>query len=335
MLKLGLIGAGRIGKVHCDTVMTRVQDATIVSVADYYEESAKSLAAQYGISHATSNHRDILENSDVDAVIIASSTDTHSQFIIESAQAGKDIFCEKPIDFNLARIDEAIKAVADAGVKFQVAFQRRFDATFLRVKQAIDNGEVGTPHLLHIISRDPAPPPITYIKVSGGLFFDMTIHDFDMARFLLGEVEEVYAMSANLVDPAIGEAGDIDTAIITLKFANGAMGTIDNSRKAVYGYDQRVEVFGDKGSVTNANQYPDTVTLNTGDSVRRGSLPLNFFLERYAAAYQFELEAFVDCVVNDKPVSVGGADGRAPVVIAMACYKSLKEKRPVKLSEIS
>lgn len=335
MLKLGLIGAGRIGKVHCDTVMTRVPDATIVSVADYFEDAAKSLAAQYGISHATDNHRDILESSDVDAVIIASSTDTHSQFIIESAQAGKAIFCEKPIDFDLARIDEALKAASDAGVKFQVGFNRRFDATFIRVKAAIDNGEIGTPHLLHIISRDPAPPPISYIKVSGGLFYDMTIHDFDMARFLLGEVEEVYAMSGNMVDPAIGEAGDIDTAIITLKFANGAMGTIDNSRKAVYGYDQRVEVFGSKGSVNNANLYPDTVTLNTADSVRRGSLPLNFFLERYAAAYQLELEAFVDSVVNDKPVPAGGADGRATVVIAMACYKSLKENRPVKLSEIT
>jgi myo-inositol 2-dehydrogenase/D-chiro-inositol 1-dehydrogenase len=335
MLKLGLIGAGRIGKVHADTVMTRVPDATIVAVADYFEEAAKSLAQQYRVEHASGNYRDILESSDVDAVIIASSTDTHSQFIIEAAQAGKDIFCEKPIDFNLARIDEALNAAEKAGVKLQIGFNRRFDPTFIRVKKAIDSGEIGTPQILHIISRDPAPPPISYIKVSGGLFFDMTIHDFDMARFLLGEVDEVYAMAANFVDPAIGEAGDIDTAIITLKFANGAMGTIDNSRKAVYGYDQRVEVFGSKGSASNANLYPDAVTLQTGDSVRRGSLPLNFFLERYTAAYQLELQAFVDCVVNNTPVPVGGADGRAPVVIAMAAYKSIKEQRPVKLSEIS
>jgi myo-inositol 2-dehydrogenase / D-chiro-inositol 1-dehydrogenase len=335
MLRLGLIGSGRIGKVHCDTVMTRVPDATIVAVADYFEDAAKSLAAQYGISQATSSYREVLNSADVDAVIIASSTDTHSQFIIEAAQAGKDIFCEKPIDFNLARIDEALNAAEKAGVKLQIGFNRRFDPTFMRLKKAIDAGEIGTPHILHIISRDPAPPPISYIKVSGGLFFDMTIHDFDMARFLLGDVDEVYAVAGNMVDPEIGAAGDIDTAIITLKFANGAMGTIDNSRKAVYGYDQRVEIFGSKGSASNTNLYPDEVTLNTAQSVKRGSLPLNFFLERYAMAYQLELQAFVDSVVNNKPVSVGGADGRAPVVIAMACYKSLKENRPVKLSEIS
>jgi myo-inositol 2-dehydrogenase/D-chiro-inositol 1-dehydrogenase len=270
----------------------------------------------------------------VDAVLIASSTDTHAPFIVDAAKAGKHIFCEKPIAAKLDKIDEALATVTGAGVKLQIGFNRRFDASFQRIKQAIESGEIGTPHLMHIISRDPSPPPIEYIKVSGGIFFDMTIHDFDMARFLLGDVEEIYAAGGVMVDPAIGLAGDIDTTVITLKFANGAIGTIDNSRKAVYGYDQRVEVFGSKGSAQNTNLYPDTVTLSTGDAVRRGSLPLNFFLERYTPSYITELQAFVDCVLDDTPVPVTGHDGRVPVVMAMAAKKSYEENRPVKLSEI-
>jgi len=332
MVKFGIIGAGRIGIVHARSVI-QVPSAEVVAVADYYKQSAEKLANQFGIAHATDNHREILENDEIEAVVIASSTDTHAQFIIESAQAGKHIFCEKPIDFDLARIDEALDAVEKAGVKFQVGFNRRFDATFMRLKETVENGEIGTPHLLHIISRDPAPPPIEYIKVSGGLFFDMTIHDFDMARFLYGEVVEIYARAGVMVDEKIGEAGDIDTAVITLTFANGAIGTIDNSRQAVYGYDQRVEAFGSKGSASNTNLYSDAVHIQDASSVRRG-LPLNFFMERYMPAYIAEMEEFVDCVVNDKQPSVTGIDGRMPVVMAKAALKSYQENRPIRLDEI-
>lgn len=333
-INIALIGAGRIGKVHAKAITSSIPDAKIISVADYYASAAESLAADYGIPHATDNHLEAIQQDAVDAVIIASSTDTHTPFIIDSANAGKHIFCEKPIAPDLDTIDKALAAVAETGVKLQIGFNRRFDPTFARIKQAIETGEIGTPHLLHIISRDPAPPPIDYVKVSGGLFFDMTIHDFDMARFLFGEVDEIYATGGVMVDSAIGDAGDIDTAIIMLKFANGAIGTIDNSRQAVYGYDQRVEVFGSEGSANNANLYPDAVTISNSETVKRASLPLNFFLERYMASYQLELQAFVDAIANDKPVPVTGIDGRVPVVMALAAKKSLIENRPVKLSEI-
>jgi myo-inositol 2-dehydrogenase / D-chiro-inositol 1-dehydrogenase len=334
MLKLALIGAGRIGKVHANAVMTAIPNTTIVAVADYYLDAAQSLARDYGIGLASKNHLEAINAPDVDAVIIASSTDTHAPFIMDAARAGKHIFCEKPIAAELSKIDEALAAVEKANVKLQIGFNRRFDASFLRIKQAIASGEIGKPHLMHIISRDPAPPPIEYVKVSGGIFFDMTIHDFDMARYLFGEVDEIFAAGAVLVNPEIGKAGDIDTAMITLKFASGAIGTIDNSRQAVYGYDQRVEVFGSKGSASNVNLYPDAVTISNADTVRRASLPMNFFLERYMGSYIRELQDFVNAVEDDKPVPVSGDDGRVPVVMAMAAKKSYLENRPVKLSEV-
>lgn len=333
-IKLALIGAGRIGKVHARAVMTTIPDATIVAVADFHQPSADALAKEFAIPLATGYHMEAINAAGVDAVIIASSTDTHAPFIIDAANAGKHIFCEKPIAAELGKIDSALDAVEKAGVKLQIGFNRRFDPTFARIKQAIDSGEIGTPHLLHIISRDPAPPPVEYVKVSGGIFFDMTIHDFDMARFLFGDVEEIYAAGGVLVDPEIGDAGDIDTAMITLKFANGALGTIDNSRQAVYGYDQRVEAFGSEGSASNINLYPDSVTISNAEEVRRASLPMNFFLERYMQSYERELSDFVECVIHDKPVPVNGVDGRVPVVMAMAAKRSYDQNRPVKLSEI-
>jgi myo-inositol 2-dehydrogenase / D-chiro-inositol 1-dehydrogenase len=332
-VRFGLVGAGRIGRVHAETLMHRVPKAIVVSVTDINMGAAKDCATVYGILNVVEDFDAMLADDSLDAVVIASSTNTHASFIIKAAKAGKHIFCEKPIAANLAEIDEALAAVEAAGVKLMLGFNRRFDANHQRIKKAIDQGEIGTPHLMHIISRDPAPPPIEYVKVSGGMFFDMTIHDFDMARFLLGEVEEVYTAAGVMVDPAIGEAGDIDTAVVTLKFANGAISTIDNSRQAVYGYDQRVEVFGTKGAVRSDNLYPDAVTVSSAQQVANG-LPLNFFMDRYLASYQAELEAFAQCVISDMPPPVTGADGRAPVVLAMAALRSYKENRPVKLSEI-
>ncbi len=333
-INVGVIGAGRIGKVHAETVTYRIPEARVIAVADIVEETARRLAEQLHIPQATRDYREILADPQVDAVLVCSSTDTHAAIITEAAEAGKHIFTEKPIDLSLARIDQVLAAVEKAGVKFQVGFNRRFDPTFARVHQAIQNGEIGEVHLLHIISRDPAPPPIEYVKVSGGIFMDMMIHDFDMARFLVGaEVEEVYTRAAVRVDPAIGEAGDVDTAVVMLTFNNGVIATIDNSRRAVYGYDQRVEVLGSKGGVTAGNVFPNEVTICTAEHVRR-DLPLNFFMDRYTESYEREIRAFIDAIVHDRPVPVGAADGRAPVLMALAARKSLDEHRPVKISEV-
>ncbi len=334
VLNIGLIGAGRIGRVHAENLSTRVPAANLMMVADVSEQAAQQVAQRYRIPQAVSDYRALLDNPNIDAVLICSATNTHAQIIEEAAQAGKQIFCEKPIALSLATIDGALKAVDQAGMKLQIGFNRRFDANYRRVRQAIEQGEIGEPQMLHIISRDPAPPPIEYVKVSGGIFLDMTIHDFDMARFLVGsEVEEVYAAGGVMIDPAIGAAGDIDTALIVLRFANGVIGTIDNSRKAVYGYDQRVEVLGSAGAINTSNNYPNNAVISDGQHIRR-DLPLNFFMERYTESFVTEMAAFVDAVLHDKPTPVTGKDGRAPVVMGLAARKSYDEHRPVRLNEV-
>lgn len=334
-MKFAVLGAGRIGKIHAETLVQRLPETEVTAIADPFKAAADETAARLRIPLSSDDASAVIRRDDVEAVAICSSTDTHVQYIIEAAQAGKHIFCEKPIDMNLARIDEALAAVAAAGVKLQIGFNRRFDANFARVRHAIEQGEIGTPHLIHIISRDPGPPPISYVRVSGGMMIDMTIHDFDMARFLIGsEVEEIYAIAKVRVDPAIGEAGDVDTALGVLKFANGVIGTIDNSRKAVYGYDQRVEVFGSGGKIESDNNYPNSAFVSTSQLVYR-DLPLNFFLERYKESYVTEMQAFVDAIRTGGPVPVSGEDGRVPVVMAKAARLSIDLDRPVKLSEIT
>lgn len=334
-IRVGIIGAGRIGRVHARTAGHLLPAAKAVAITDINLAAAREVAALYGIGRVEKDAAQLLASPEIDAVLICSSTDTHASLIVGAAQAGKHIFCEKPIDYDLTRIDSALQAVETAGVKLQIGFNRRFDANFARVRQAIVKGEVGTPHLLHIISRDPAPPPLSYIKVSGGMFFDMTIHDFDMARFLIGaEVEEVYAAAGVMVDPEIGRAGDVDTAVITLRFKNGVIGTIDNSRQAVYGYDQRVEVFGSKGSIATSNCYPNQAVISSATEVRR-DLPLNFFMERYADSFADELKAFIEAIAEHKPTPVSGRDGRMPVVMALAAMRSHQERRPVHLEEVT
>jgi len=333
-LNFGVIGAGRIGKIHAANLATRISGARLGAVADVDLSAAQSLADQHHVTLVSRDHRDLLHDPAIDAVAICSATDTHSPFIQEAAKAGKHIFCEKPIDFDLNRIDGALKSVEAAKVKFQVGFNRRFDPNFRRVRDLVAEGKVGQPHLLRITSRDPGPPPPEYVKASGGIFLDMTIHDFDMARFLMGsEVEEIYAAGAVLVDPQIGKLGDLDTALITLRFSSGAIGAIDNSRKAVYGYDQRVEVFGSAGMAAAANETPDRHSFSNAEGVH-GPLPLYFFLERYLESYRAEMQAFVDCVLQDKTPPVTGLDGRIPVVMGLAARKSATENRPVRLSEI-
>jgi myo-inositol 2-dehydrogenase/D-chiro-inositol 1-dehydrogenase len=334
-VRIGIIGAGRIGRVHCAALARMSNLAQVVVIADFIEQAAQAAAKEFRIPRAVKDWQEVVQSPEVDAVIICSPSDTHYEIIVAAARAGKQIFCEKPIDYDLERIDNALSEVKRAGVQMQIGFQRRFDANFRRVREAVASGEIGEPYSLHIISRDPAPPPLAYLKQSGGLFFDMMTHDFDMARFTMGSeiVEVVAAAGANLVDPQIGEqAGDIDTAIVTLRFANGAIGTIECCRKAAYGYDQRIEIHGSKGNVSTANNFPNNATLQDGASVRR-DLPLNFFMDRYRDAYALEMETFVRCIMEGKAVPVTGEDGRMPVVLAYAARKSMKERRAVRIGE--
>lgn len=332
-LRLGLIGAGRIGRLHAENLARRIQGVELLAVADVVEDAAAKLCRELGISHHTADYHEVLKDPRIEAVLICTSTDTHAEIIRAAAAAKKHIFCEKPLALNLLEIESALSAVKEAGVIFQVGFHRRFDPHFRRLKELITQGAIGKPWLLKITSYDPAPPPIAYIRVSGGIFLDMTIHDFDMARYLLGEVEEVYATGSVLVDPEIGEAGDVDTAVITLRFTNGALGVITNCRKAAYGHDQRIEVLGEKGSLFAENPHPYTVVRADKDG--HHSPPLHhFFVERYREAYIAEMEAFVEAIKEGKNPPVTGYDGKIPVVVGYAARKSLEERRPVKLSEI-
>jgi len=330
-----MIGAGRIGKVHAETLAFRLPEAEIVSIADIDRKAAEVLAARCGIPKVVSSADEVINDKNADAVLICSPTGTHADLIVQAAKAGKQIFCEKPIAFSLDKIDMALDAVAKAGVKLQIGFNRRFDSNFARVREAVAKGEIGTPSLMHLISRDPAPPAISYIRTSGGIFLDMMIHDFDMARFLIGdEVEEMYATAGVMAVPEIGEAGDVDTAVVVLRFKKGTIGTIDNSRKAVFGYDQRVEILGSKGKIATENRYPNQVEVSTGESIY-SDRPYNFFMDRYPESFALEVAEFVKAVLENKPTPVTGADGRAPVVMALAARKSLDEHRPVKLAEVS
>lgn len=333
-LKLGVIGTGRIGKVHIATLVKSVPQAEVTAIADINLANANEVAKSFGIDTVYNSHKEIINNPDIEAVIICSSTDTHAKYIVEAAGTGKHIFCEKPVDLSLEVIKGALEAVSNSGVKLMVGFNRRFDPNFMKVKQLVAEGKIGNPHILKITSRDPAPPPAEYSAVSGGMFMDMTIHDFDMARYIAGsEVTEVFTSAAVLIDPAIGDAGDVDTAIINLKFANGALGVIDNSRKAVYGYDQRVEIFGSKGMICTDNNYPENHRYYATDGIH-SSLPLNFFMDRYLESYANEMKIFCDAVIRDQQLPVNGDDGLYSVAIAMAAKRSFIEKRPVRIDEI-
>lgn len=336
MLNIGIIGAGRIGKVHLESISYHVKNATVSAMADpFMNEETEKLIRSYGVSKVTKDYKDILNDKDIDAVLVCSSTDTHAAISIEAINAGKHVFCEKPVDHSI----EKIQAVADAlkehpDIKFQVGFNRRFDHNFAAIRKAYDDGKIGEAHILKITSRDPEPPNPAYIKVSGGIFLDMTIHDFDMACFLTdSDVEELYVNSAVLVDPAIGEQGDVDTAIITMKMANGALAVIDNSRKAAYGYDQRAELFGSKGMVATSNDTVSSAVISNADGVT-GEKPLFFFLERYMGSFSEEMRQFTEAVINDTEVPVGIHAGLQSVKIGLAARKSVEEHRPVKISEI-
>lgn len=327
-LRFALLGAGRIGKVHAKAI-TSTAGAKLVAVADAIEKAATDLAAQYGSEVRTIEA--ILGSADIDAVVICTPTDTHADLIEKFAKAGKAVFCEKPIDLSVKRVRECLAVVASTKGTLMVGFNRRFDPHFKAVRAAIDKGEIGAVEMVTIVSRDPGPPPVDYIKRSGGIFRDMTIHDFDMARWLLGEEPvEVFAYGSCLVDPAVGKIGDTDSVMVLLKTASGKLAHINNSRRATYGYDQRLEVHGAKGRLLAGNRVATTVELADGAAVTTEK-PLYFFLERYADAYRAELAAFVDCVVNKKPLPVTAHDGRMAIVLAEAAVKSLKTGRPVRI----
>uniref|UniRef100_A0A7S1ER13 Inositol 2-dehydrogenase n=1 Tax=Timspurckia oligopyrenoides TaxID=708627 RepID=A0A7S1ER13_9RHOD len=329
---VAVIGCGRIGQVHCKALST-ISSAKVVVVADFFEKAAIACAESFGIQRYTKDWKLAVSGSDVDAVLICSPSNTHCDIIIESARQGKHIFVEKPIDYEIPRIDQALAAVASAGVKLQVGFQRRFDANFMRVKKAVSEGEIGHPFMLSITSRDPAPPPIEYVKQSGGILYDMAIHDMDMARFVMGcEAVEISTMAASFSEE-ISAVGDYTTVIISIRFENGAIGAIQCCRKAVYGYDQRIEVLGSSGAVEIGNNYPNAAVVSTTNGISR-DLPLNFFMDRYAEAYGREIHEFIGAIVNNTPTKVQGIDGKQPVLMALAATKSLQEGRTVKLSEV-
>lgn len=337
MIKVGIIGAGRIGKVHCESIMRYVKDATVKIVADpFLTEETVEWARNLGINEFTKDYRDVLGDKEIDAVLICSSTDTHSKISVEAIESGKHVFCEKPVDHDVKKILEVMKTLErHPEIKYQVGFNRRFDHNFKAARDAVKSGKIGELNVLKICSRDPAAPPVSYIKVSGGIFLDMTIHDFDMVRFMSdSEVEEVFAYGAVLVDEEIGKAGDIDTAVITMKLANGALAVIDNCRRASYGYDQRVEAFGSLGQVAIKNDTDSSAIISDGTGVH-AEKPLLFFLERYMQAYVNEISEFVDCVVKNKKPTADVVSGLKPVLIGLAARKSVAEGRPVKIAEIA
>lgn len=333
MLHIGIIGCGRIGHTHAKNITNNIKDAMLVCVSDVFESAARKLAKAYKVPMACTDPLDLINNPAVQAVIVCSPTDTHAEIIKAAAVARKDVFCEKPVDKNLAVIDELTKVINDTGIKFFLGFQRRFDRHFHRAKHGLDSGYIGNPVKLLLTSRDPSPPPVGYLKQSGGLFLDMSSHDFDMARFLMGsDIVEVNA-SAMAVDPEIAAIGDVDHTICTVRFENGCIGTIDNSRSCALGYDQRAEFFGSKGSITVENVCPNMCSY-TNEEGHHSDKPLTFFMDRYAEAYSEEMKAFVDVCISDKPVPVGIEDGRKTVLYAAAANLSIKERRTVKVSEV-
>jgi len=325
-MRIGILGCGRIGQVHARSFM-RLRDASLVAVADAFPEAAESLAEQTGAE--VRDAQAIIESKDIDAVILCTPTDTHYDLIHAAAKAGKAIFCEKPVDLSAARIRDCIDVVRTSGVAFMTAFNRRFDPNFANVQARIAEGAIGAVEIVTIQSRDPNPPPISYIKSSGGIFRDMMIHDFDMARFLLGEEPtSVYAVGSALVDPEIGAAGDVDTAAVTLTTAGGKICQISNSRRATYGYDQRIEVHGAKGMLRADNILENTVEQATETGFVRAPAQ-NFFLERYEAAYLAEITHFVEAVSKGEAPKPSIEDGLKAQLLADAAALSLEKGQPV------
>lgn len=332
-VKIAVIGTGRMGSVHTRNISRLIPEAELVAVCDIRLDVAQAVADECGIPRVVKDYHELLADPGIEAILIATSTDTHAFIMKDVAAAGKHIFCEKPLALELDKIDDALAAVDKSGVKLQVGFNRRFDKSLMRVHEIVASGEIGRPCILRITNRDPDFPSMDFLRVSGGIFLDLAIHDFDMIRYQLGEVLEVYAAGGVLIEPKLNEFGDIDTDVVIIKFANGAVGTIDNSRKAVYGYDQRLEVFCSNGTAMVNNEAEHVAVKGNSDGFLSAKVPY-FFMQRYAPCYVEEVRQFVECIRDDRPTPTNGKDGRAAVVLGYAAWKSLRENRPVKISEI-
>ncbi|WP_158734994.1 inositol 2-dehydrogenase [Alteribacillus sp. YIM 98480] len=331
---VAIVGAGKIGQIHIDNILG-MNNVELKAILDVYTDHLQGTAYEKAVPIITNNPEDITNDPEIDGVLICTSTDTHAAFIELFANAGKHIFCEKPISFKTEETKRALDAVDKAGVKFQIGFNRRFDRHFRKVQETVREGEIGNPHIIKITSRDPQPPPEEYVKRSGGMFMDMTIHDFDMIRYLSGsEVKEISVKSANLIDDRFERNNDVDTAIITLTFEDGSLGVIDNSRQAVYGYDQRIEVFGSKGSAEAENERPTNVKISTKEAITVDH-PKYFFLERYNDAYIEEIKQFAIAIMKNSPVACSGEDGLKAELLARAAQLSLEENRSVPLTELT
>ncbi len=327
-----IIGLGRIGKIHLGNLQA-IDEVEIVGICDPTDE-AKVFSNKAGLTFYQKDFTDVAGEVQADAIVICSPTDTHANYVSIAAKKGIDVFCEKPLDLSLEKVKQVLKTVNESKIKLMLGFNRRFDSEFQSVKEKIVKGHIGDIHTIKITSRDPSPPPINYIKSSGGMFLDMTIHDFDMIRYLTNKkIVEVYAKGDALVNPEIAKAGDIDTAIINLTFEDGSMAVIDNCRKAVYGYDQRVEVFGSKGMVQSKNKF-DKYTIIYSENGVTSALPQHFFLERYADAYKKEINHFIDCIRHKKTPDVSGFDGLMSLVLGLCAKESLNCNKPVLVSEI-
>ena len=334
MVKIGIIGAGRIGKVHAKAA-SNLNGAKIIWLADPIAPDLEETAKSMGIEKTSKNYKDILNDKEVDAIFICTPTDTHYTISMEALNFGKHVFCEKPVDLELGRVKDVKDLVAKTGKKYMVGFNRRFDHNFMAIKENIDKGLIGKLELIQITSRDPEPPPISYVKVSGGLFCDMMIHDFDMVRYLSSSnPKSVTAIGDALVNPKIKtEGNDIDTAIVSIELENGALAVITNSRRASYGYDQRAEVHGNLGALSCSNDTSNTLVISSKDGIIHEK-PLYFFLERYLNAYKMEIEIFVDSIINNKETPVTIEEAYQSLLLAKAAQKSLIENRKVYINEL-
>lgn len=332
-VNIAVIGTGRMGSIHVRNLALKIPGANLVALCDLRLEVAQKLADELGIERVTTDYHELLDDPTIEAILIATNTPTHAEIICDVATKGKHIFCEKPLALDLKSIDQALTVVEKAGIKLQVGFNRRFDKSFQEVRKIVTSGQIGRPCLLHIVNYDPELPAIEFLRTSGGLFLDQTIHDFDMARFQIGEVEEIYATGSVLIDPELHTFGDLDTAVLSMKFEDGTMGAIDNSRQAAYGYDQRLEVLCLHGSARARNEEEHTTVMGDQQGFHSARIP-HFFPQRFASCYVEEVRQFIECVRENKPTPINGEDGRKAVVLGHAAWKSFHEHRPVKINEI-
>jgi myo-inositol 2-dehydrogenase/D-chiro-inositol 1-dehydrogenase len=331
-VNIAVIGTGRIGSVHTRNLMRSIHEANVMAVCDIRLDVAQAVADELGINRVVKDYHELLEDKNIEAVLIATNTNTHAFIVKDCARAGKQIFCEKPLALNLADTDDVIQVVEESGVKLQIGFNRRFDKSFQKVKEIVDSGQIGRPCILHIINRDPEPPSYEYSATCGGMFLDMSIHDFDMIRFQIGEVEQIYAIGNVLMAPYLKELGDVDIDIISLKFENGTIGSIDNSRQCAYGYDQQLEVFCTNGTAKAGNEFENTTMMGDGLGFHSARVPF-MFIQRYADGYITEVRQFLQCLQDGRPVSPTAYDSRMAVLLGSAAWESFRQNRPVIMKE--